>query len=208
MRPPPAVRSPRAPRPPRTNLPGRPQLRDRKGDDRRQSGKLTVNRALGDGDGARARSLAALKRAREKERRGIGGPREAQAKQVRDVAVPDAITVQELAIRMAEKGADLVKALFKMGMPVTLTQTIDQDTAELLVTEFGHNITRVSDSDADLAIDTIEEEDGDLQPRPPVVTIMGHVDHGKTSVCSTRCAAPMSPAAKRAGSRSISVRTR
>ena len=167
---------------PRNNLPGRPQLRDRKGDDRRQSGKLTVNRALGDGDGARARSLAALKRAREKERRGIGGPREAQAKQVRDVAVPDAITVQELAIRMAEKGADLVKALFKMGMPVTLTQTIDQDTAELLVTEFGHNITRVSDSDADLAIDTIEEEDGDLQPRPPVVTIMGHVDHGKTSL--------------------------
>ncbi|WP_375394830.1 translation initiation factor IF-2 [uncultured Sphingomonas sp.] len=167
---------------PRNALPGRPQLRDRKGDDRRQSGKLTVNRALGDGDGARARSLAALKRAREKERRGIGGPREAQAKQVRDVAVPDAITVQELAIRMAEKGADLVKALFKMGMPVTLTQTIDQDTAELLVTEFGHNITRVSDSDADLAIDTIEEEDGDLQPRPPVVTIMGHVDHGKTSL--------------------------
>ncbi|WP_174286328.1 translation initiation factor IF-2 [Sphingomonas bacterium] len=167
---------------PRNALPGRPSLRDRKGDDRRQSGKLTVNRALGDGDGARARSLAALKRAREKERRGIGGPREAQAKQVRDVAVPDAITVQELAIRMAEKGADLVKALFKMGMPVTLTQTIDQDTAELLVTEFGHNITRVSDSDADLAIDTVEEEDGDLLPRPAVVTIMGHVDHGKTSL--------------------------
>ncbi len=162
--------------------PARP-ARDRKGvDDRRQSGKLTVNRALNDGDGARARSLAALKRAREKEKRHFGGPREAQAKQVRDVIVPEAITVQELANRMAEKGADLVKTLFKMGMPVTMTQTIDQDTAELLVTEFGHNIQRVSDSDIDLALDTGEDTDEQMLPRPPVVTIMGHVDHGKTSL--------------------------
>ncbi len=162
--------------------PARP-ARDRKGvDDRRQSGKLTVNRALNDGDGARARSLAALKRAREKEKRHFGGPREAQAKQVRDVIVPEAITVQELANRMAEKGADLVKTLFKMGMPVTMTQTIDQDTAELLVTEFGHNIQRVSDSDIDLALDTGEDTEDQMLPRPPVVTIMGHVDHGKTSL--------------------------
>jgi translation initiation factor IF-2 len=162
--------------------PARPQQRDRKGDDRRQSGKLTVNRALGGDDGARARSLAALKRAREKEHRRHSGPREPQAKQVRDVQVPEAITVQELANRMAEKGADLVKTLFKMGMPVTMTQTIDQDTAELLVTEFGHNIVRVSDSDIDLAVDTSEDAAELLQPRPPVVTIMGHVDHGKTSL--------------------------
>ncbi|GAA0316840.1 translation initiation factor IF-2 [Sphingomonas oligophenolica] len=162
--------------------PSRPQLRDRKGDDRRTAGKLTVNRALGDGDGARARSLAALKRAREKEHRRMGGPREAQAKQIRDVVVPEAITVQELANRMAEKGADLVKALFKMGMPVTINATIDQDTAELLVTEFGHNITRVSDSDIDLAIETEDDTDEGALPRPPVVTIMGHVDHGKTSL--------------------------
>ncbi|KQM47151.1 translation initiation factor IF-2 [Sphingomonas sp. Leaf208] len=166
----------------RDAVPARPQQRDRKGDDRRTSGKLTVNRALGDGDGARARSLAALKRAREKERRGTGGPREAQAKQIRDVVVPEAITVQELANRMAEKGADLVKALFKMGMPVTMTQTIDQDTAELLVTEFGHNLTRVSDVDQDLANDTIDDAEETLRPRAPVVTIMGHVDHGKTSL--------------------------
>ncbi|UIJ45630.1 translation initiation factor IF-2 [Sphingomonas cannabina] len=160
----------------------RPQQRDRKGDDRRQSGKLTVNRALGGDDGARARSLAALKRAREKERRSHTGPREAQPKQVRDVVVPEAITVQELANRMAEKGADLVKALFKMGMMVTVNQTIDQDTAELLVTDFGHNIVRVSESDIDLTTDTGEDAAESLKPRPPVVTIMGHVDHGKTSL--------------------------
>jgi len=167
--------------PARPPEPQRPQQRDRKGDERR-GGKLTVNRALGGDDGARARSLAALKRAREKEHRRHSGPREPQAKQVRDVQVPDAITVSELANRMAEKGADLVKALFKMGMPVTLTQTIDQDTAELLVTEFGHNIVRVSDSDIDLATDTIEDAPETLKTRPPVVTIMGHVDHGKTSL--------------------------
>ena len=164
------------------SAPARPtaQPRDRKGDERR-GGKLTVTRALNEDGSARARSLAALKRAREKERRSFG-PREAQAKQVRDVQVPEAITVQELANRMAEKGADLVKALFKMGMPVTMTQTIDQDTAELLVTEFGHNISRVSASDVDIAVDTAEDAPETLRPRPPVVTIMGHVDHGKTSL--------------------------
>jgi len=153
------------------------------GDDRRQSGKLTVTRALSDGDGgARARSLAALKRAREKERRAHGGGSQPQVKQVRDVNVPEAITVQELANRMAERGADLVKALFKMGMPVTINETIDQDTAELLVSEFGHNINRVSDSDIDLATETDVDPETSLKPRPPVVTIMGHVDHGKTSL--------------------------
>jgi translation initiation factor IF-2 len=150
-------------------------------EDHRQRGKLTVTRALSDEDDSRARSLAALRRAREKEKRHHQevGP---SAKQVRDVVVPEAITVQELANRMAERGADLVKALFKMGMPVTLTQTIDQDTAELLVTEFGHRVKRVSEADAD--IDTSADVDAPetLKTRPPVVTIMGHVDHGKTSL--------------------------
>ncbi|WP_300975150.1 translation initiation factor IF-2 [Sphingomonas sp. LHG3406-1] len=169
-----------APSSPRRPEPARPARPGSRGDDRRHSGKLTVTRALA-GDDDRSRSLAALRRAREKEKRAYqqSGPRE---KQVRDVVVPESITVGELANRMAEKAADLVKALFKMGTPVTVNQVIDQDTAELLVTEFGHTIKRVSESDVD--IDTAADVDADetLRPRPPVVTIMGHVDHGKTSL--------------------------
>ncbi|HTE81642.1 MAG TPA: translation initiation factor IF-2, partial [Reyranella sp.] len=172
------------PEPVRRPEPAPKPSRDRKAtDDRRQAGKLTVNKALNDGDGgARARSLAALKRAREKEKRGTGGPREPQAKQVRDVAVPETITIQELANRMAERGSDLIKALFKMGVPSAMTDSIDQDTAELLVADFGHNMVRVSDSDIDLQVEAADEEEGTLLPRAPVVTIMGHVDHGKTSL--------------------------
>jgi translation initiation factor IF-2 len=172
------TRRPGAPAPRRPE-PARPSRG--RGDDHRQRGKLTVSRALSDEDDSRARSLAALRRAREKEKRHHMevGP---SAKQVRDVVVPEAITVQELANRMAERGADLVKALFKMGSPVTLTQTIDQDTAELLVTEFGHRIKRVSESDIDIDSSADVDSAETLQSRPPVVTIMGHVDHGKTSL--------------------------
>ncbi|HEV2078534.1 MAG TPA: translation initiation factor IF-2 [Allosphingosinicella sp.] len=164
----------------RPEQPARPSRNPR--DDRRQSGKLTVSRALGDDEGgARARSMAALKRAREKEKRAHqqSGP---SAKQYRDVDVPEAITVQELAKRMGERGADLVKSLFKMGTPVTITETIDQDTAELLIEEFGHRINRVSEHDVDIQSEADVDAPQTLQPRPPVVTIMGHVDHGKTSL--------------------------
>src|SRR4030095_5153795 len=121
------------------------------------------------------------RRAREKEKRHHqeAGPTQ---KQVRDVDVPEAITVQELAKRMGERGADLVKALFKMGTPVTITETIDQDTAELLIEEFGDRINRVSESDVDIQTEADVDAPETLRPRPPVVTIMGHVDHGKTSL--------------------------
>jgi translation initiation factor IF-2 len=167
-----------APQAPTRPEPGRP---GRGHDERRHAGKLTVSRALTGEDDSRTRSLAALRRAREKEKRAhqAAGP---SAKQYRDVDVPETITVQELAKRMGERGADLVKALFKMGTPVTITETIDQDTAELLIEEFGHRINRVSESDVDIQTETDVDAQETLKARPPVVAIMGHVDHGKTSL--------------------------
>ncbi|MEC3948986.1 translation initiation factor IF-2 [Sphingobium sp. HWE2-09] len=163
--------------------PSKPERAKKGEDNRRQAGKLTVTKALADDDSARARSLAALKRAREKERRAhYAGGSKTREKQSRDVVVPEIITVQELANRMAEKGADLVKSLFKMGQAVTLNQPIDQDTAELLVEEFGHRIQRVSEADVEIGIEGEADAVESLKPRAPVVTIMGHVDHGKTSL--------------------------
>ena len=165
-------------------LPGRkPDLaakpaRLRMGDDRRQSGKLTVTRALDSDDSTRTRSLAALRRAREKERGRLGS----QAKQVRDVTVPDRITVSELANRMAERTSNVVRLLARMGVPSAAVDEIDQDTAELVLTEFGHNIVRVSESDVEIGMVGAADVDDHLVERPPVVTIMGHVDHGKTSL--------------------------
>ncbi len=156
--------------------------RNKGGGDRRRSGKLTINQALSGGDGGRQRSLAAMKRKQERERRkamGDSGPRE---KIVRDVQVPEAITVQELANRMAERVAAVVKVLMQNGIMATQNQTIDADTAELIVEEFGHRVVRVSDADVEDAIVQIEDKPEDLKPRPPVITIMGHVDHGKTSI--------------------------
>ena len=153
-----------------------------KSGDRRRSGKLTINQALSGDRGGRQRSMAAMKRAQERERRKMGGQPIEHEKQVRDVQVPEAITVQELANRMAERVAAVVKALMNNGIMSTQNQTIDADTAELLVEEFGHKVVRVSDADVEDAITAIEDDEKNLLPRAPVITIMGHVDHGKTSV--------------------------
>ncbi|MPQ94391.1 translation initiation factor IF-2 [Thioclava sp. JE_KL1] len=157
--------------------------RNNKGNDRgnRRSGKLSLSDALSGGEG-RQRSLAAMKRKQEKARqKAMGGSQRAE-KQSREVQLPETIIVSELANRMAERAADVVKTLMKMGMMVTANQTLDADTAELVIEEFGHRSVRVSDADVEQVIDQVDDKEEDLQPRPPIVTIMGHVDHGKTSL--------------------------
>ena len=188
------VEEPAAARPaakPAPKQPERKQTRDR--DDRgrpsrgrddggRRSGKLTLNQALSGGEGGRQRSMAAMKRKQERARQKAMGGSVEREKVVRDVQLPETIVVSELANRMAERVAEVVKSLMNMGMMVTQNQSIDADTAELIIEEFGHNAVRVSDADVEDVIKTADDSDDDLQPRPPVITVMGHVDHGKTSI--------------------------
>ena len=147
----------------------------------RRSGKLTISQAL-EGEGGRQKSMAAMKRKQERARQKAMGQMQEREKIVRDVQIPEAIVVSELANRMAERVAEVVKALMKMGMMVTQNQVIDADTAELIVEEFGHKVVRVSDADVEDVINEVKDAESDLKPRPAVVTIMGHVDHGKTSL--------------------------
>jgi translation initiation factor IF-2 len=149
---------------------------------RRRTGKITVTRALSDDEGERMRSLASVRRARERERQRLHQGESEQIKVVREVVVPETITVQEVANRMAERGADVIKALMRMGVMATINQTIDADTAELIVTEFGHRLRRVSEADVEMGLRGEEDLPETLDPRAPVVTVMGHVDHGKTSL--------------------------
>ena len=150
-------------------------------DDSRRTGRLSLNEAL-NGEGGRQRSMAAMKRKQERARQKAMGMGHKPEKQVRDVQLPETIVVSELANRMAERGADVVKSLMKMGLMVTMNQAIDADTAELVIGEFGHKAVRVSDSDVEHVIDSVEDKDADQLTRPPIITIMGHVDHGKTSL--------------------------
>jgi len=147
---------------------------------RRRTGKMTVTQALTNEENERTRSLASVKRARERERMRM--QQQGPEKVIRDVVVPDAITVQELAGRMAERGADVIKALMRMGVMATINQVIDADTAELIVTEFGHTPKRQSESDIEVGLKGEADVDAALVSRAPVVTVMGHVDHGKTSL--------------------------
>ena len=166
--------------PVRREEPARPS-RNKGREDNRRSGKLTVNQASAGNDG-RHRSMASMKRKQERARQKAMGGTVEREKIIRDVQVPDAIMVQELANRMAERVSDVVKSLMQMGMMVTQNQTIDQDTAELIVEEFGHKIVRVSDADVEDVIDQVVDSPEDLKPRAPIITVMGHVDHGKTSL--------------------------
>jgi translation initiation factor IF-2 len=156
--------------------------KSRADDDGRRAGKLTLTQVLDGGEGGRQRSLAAMKRKQERARQKAMGGRMEREKVVREVKLPEAIMVSELANRMAERVADVVKSLMQAGIMVTQNQTIDADTAELIIEEFGHKSVRVSDSDVEQVIDMVQDRDEDLVSRPPVVTIMGHVDHGKTSL--------------------------
>ena len=151
-----------------------------KGYEQKRQSKLTIARAL-DSENIRVRSLASIKRRREKARMQQSDTT-TSVKQIREVTIPDTISVAELANRMSEKTADVVRELLKNGIMATATQVIDADTAELITTEFGHKVKRVSESDIEIDISKNKINPENLVKRPPVVTVMGHVDHGKTSL--------------------------
>jgi translation initiation factor IF-2 len=158
----------------------------RRGEERRVRGRLTITNALDEEQ--RQRSLASLKRHRERQKKQGAGPQSTQ-KIAREVTIPEAITIQELANRMAERGVELIKHLMKDGEMHKITDVIDADTAELIAEEFGHTVRRVSEADVEEGFIGDDDDAENLQPRAPIVTIMGHVDHGKTSLLDSLRAA-------------------
>ncbi|MDP2699350.1 translation initiation factor IF-2 [Thalassospira sp.] len=161
---------------------GRGTPRGKGTEDVRRRGKLSINTAMSGDEGGRRRSMASIKRQQAKSKARMHGAQKPKEKIVRDVNIPDVITVQELANRMAERAADVIKSLMGMGVMATINQSLDPDTAQLVVEEFGHNMKRVSESDVEEALVTAADTAEQMITRPPVVTVMGHVDHGKTSL--------------------------
>lgn len=154
-----------------------------KGEQKRRRGKLTIVSALS-GDDERQRSLASMKRAREREKQRQRGGSGGREKVQREVTIPEAITIGDLANRMAERGADVVKYLMQQGQMMNINDLIDADTAQLIVEDFGHTVKRVADADVEenFIIDDTPSDEKDRKPRAPVIAVMGHVDHGKTSL--------------------------
>ena len=152
-----------------------------KADAERRRGKLTISNALDDSE-EKNRSLAAFRRRTERQKKQAQGFQMPTEKRSRQVVIPEAITIQELANRMAERAVDVIKLLMRQGEMHTINDIIDADTAQLLAEELGHSVQRVSESDVEEGLSGSEDGDDALAPRAPVVTIMGHVDHGKTSL--------------------------
>lgn len=152
-----------------------------KGDGERRRGKLTITNAF-EHESGRERSLAALRRRQERQKRQTGQFQQSSEKISREVVIPEAITIQELASRMAERAVDVIKFLMKQGQMFKINDVIDADTAQLVAEDFGHRVKRVSESDVEEGLMGVDDAIGNLKPRAPVVTVMGHVDHGKTSL--------------------------